>query len=52
MDIFNLYSVQPDDSKVLLGSYLDLEAAEAAQLDEALIYSVEKWDGYIASVLY
>lgn len=48
---FNLYSVQEDGSKVLLNLYSDLESAQLAMIDNALIYSIEQWDGCFATVL-
>lgn len=52
MDLFKLYSVNDDGSKTLLSEHASLEDAEAAQVDDSKIYSVEKWDGSFATVLY
>lgn len=52
MEAYNLYSVQEDGSKVLLAQYSSLSDAQAAANDGSIIYSVEKWDGCFATVLY
>lgn len=52
MESFNLYAAQEDGSKVLLAQYFSLSDAQGASTDVSIIYSIEKWDGCFATVLY
>lgn len=51
MEIYKVYFLIEDGSKIFIYNYSNLEEAQDSMVDEKIIYSIEKWSGASATVI-